>query len=144
RGRLQARNVMYGLYGLGSPDLTIEGHLSQHDIRVTWAWPEASAIIQAQGGYEEGTWRGTVNELRGTDKYAGDIRLTKPASLVVSKQRISLTPLGLKGNLGEIVEIDGDLSFEPLRGHVNGRWERLNLARVNPVVRDVKVEGELS
>lgn len=144
RGRLQARNAMYGLYSLGSPGFTIEGRLSQHDIRATLAWPEASAFIQAQGGYEKGTWRGTVNELRGTDKYAGDIRATKPASLVVSRQRITLTPLELKGNLGEIVEIDGDLYFEPLRGHVSGRWESLNLARVNPVVREVKVEGELS
>lgn len=143
-GKMQARNATYNLFNLGSPTISVEGKLSSHNVLILLAWPKSSGTIVANGGYKEGTWQGALSRIDGTDAHAGSFRLEKPVTLSISKERTSLTPLILSGSTGELIEVAGDLVFDPARGNINIRWEKINLARANQFLNDVKLEGHSS
>jgi translocation and assembly module TamB len=141
RGKMQARNASYGPINLGSPTISVEGKLSNHDVFISLVWPKSSGAIVANGGYHEGKWHGSLSKIEGKDAYAGTYKLAKPVTLNISKERTSLTSLILSGNTGELIDIAGDLTFNPVKGNFTIRWEKLNLARVNQIYKDVKIEG---
>jgi translocation and assembly module TamB len=144
RGKIQARNVVHGAFNLGSPTISVEGKASNHDVLISLTWPKSSGTIVANGGYREGLWQGTLSRIDGIDAYSGSFKLGKHVSLSVSRERASFTPLVLSGSTGELIELTGDLGFDPARGNFNIRWEKLNLARANQFLNDVKIEGQSS
>jgi translocation and assembly module TamB len=144
RGRLQARNAAFGPLNLGSPGVNVEGKLTSHDLYISLVWPKSSGTIIGHGGIQEGSWQGTLSKIEGTDAHAGPFNLVKPVALNVSGKRITMTPLILAGSTGEYVEIACDLMSNPASGNFQARWERINLARANQFLKDVKIDGQTS
>jgi len=143
-GTIQAKNVKKNTLDLGAVGLNIEGKVSNHEIRASLSWPKAVITVLARGAYQEGKWSGTVYKIEGSDEYAGEFKAVKPISLMISTEKARLTPLMLTNGLGEIVELDGEFVFEPLQGHFNARWEKVNLARANTILTMGKIEGTSS
>jgi translocation and assembly module TamB len=144
RGKLQARNLLYGPFNLGSPGMNVEGKLSSHDLIINLIWPKSSGTIVGHGGYKDGLWQGTLSRIEGKDSHAGPFTLVRPVAMRVSGESMSLTPLILTGSTGESVEIASDLVSGPMRGNINIRWEKLNLARANQFLNDVRLDGQSS
>jgi translocation and assembly module TamB len=141
RGKMQVRNFSYGPINFGSPTISVEGKLSNHDVLISLIWPKSSGTIVANGGYHRGEWQGKLTKIEGKDTYAGAYTLVKPVTLNISKERTSLTSFILSGSTGEIIDIEGNLAFNPVRGTLHMRWEKLNLARANQIQNDVNIEG---
>lgn len=144
RGKILVINASYGHVNFGSPGISVDGKFSSHDVLISLVWPKSNGRIVARGSYGDGTWQGTLSRIDGTDAHAGSFSLAKPVTLSVSKERTSLTPLILSASTGELIEVAGDLVFDPARGNINIRWEKLNLARANQFLNDVKLEGHSS
>jgi translocation and assembly module TamB len=144
KGRLQARNVAYGHISLGSPAMNVDGTLSNHDFFASLVWPMSNGTIVGHGGYKDGSWQGTLSKVEGRDSYAGPFSLARPVTLIVSGKRVSATPVVIAGSSGETVEISGDVAPETGTGNFLLRWEKLNLARANHLIQEVKFEGQLS
>ena len=144
RGTLQTRNAVYGPLNLGSQGINVEGKLSGHDFSISLVWPKSSGTIVGHGGYKDGSWQGTLSKMEGKDSYAGPFNLVRPVTLNVSGKRISVAPLILTANTGESIEIAGEILPDPAEGHFNVRWNKLNLARGNQFLSDVKLDGQSS
>lgn len=144
RGKILARNVKKGTLDLGSPEFNIEGKVSNHEIRASLSWPKAGMTITGRGSYQEGKWSGNIYKFDGTDEYAGNFRATRPVSVIASKEKVSMTSLALISDSGEIFELNGEVEFNPLQGHFNTRWEKINLARANTLFTFGKMEGNWS
>jgi translocation and assembly module TamB len=144
KGRLQARNAVYGPINLGSPGVNVDGTLSSHDFFISLTWPKSNGTIVGQGGYKEGSWQGILSTVEGRDSHAGPFSLARPVTMIVSGKRISATPVVIAGSSGETVEISGDVAPETGIGNFLLRWEKLNLARMNQLLNDVKFEGHTS
>ena len=141
KANLQAGNVNYGPINLRSALVTIGGKLSNHDVFISLKGPKSNGEIAASGGYHEGEWSGTLSKMEGWDALAGVFNVLRPVALNISRDRAAMTPMILSGASGELAEISGALTFNPIRGSFSIRWEKLRLERANQIYGGIKIGG---
>lgn len=135
--------VAAGSLQVATAQLALDGTLAQHLLSAQLAGPQAAARLALSGGYTAGLWSGQITAFSGRDRI-GPWELTAPAQLAVSKERLYLAPLALRGKAEERLELAADLALEPTGGRLQATWSRLDLARANSWLSGSAVAGASS
>jgi len=134
----------YGAFRVDRAELSLDGSVLRHHLHGAAEGPEGSVFIDATGGYGQDVWQGTLTRGGITDKQAGALTLSVPAALALSANHLHVNSLSLTGANDESLYMDGDLSFKPRQGRFRVQWQKMNLARVNAVLRSGKMSGQTS
>ncbi|BCS54831.1 hypothetical protein GSbR_29610 [Geobacter sp. SVR] len=137
---LNLAGVAYGSLRSDAVVLEGDGTLARHTLRATLRANGDEAHLGLSGGYAEGAWQGAITHLSGGDGI-GPWSLAKPAPLTMTSDQVTLAPLVLAGAAGERIEVAGRLARQPLGGTLRAEWDRLNLARANAWLPDMKLSG---
>lgn len=129
-GRLQADKALVNLRGTAD----------SHRATASLTSPATSAELALAGGYSDGTWKGTLTRFSGHDA-VGPWTLAKPAPLLLSGERIRVSPLLVTGAPGERLQLGADLNPGTSTGTLSAEWNVLNLARANAWVDGMELEG---
>jgi len=146
--KAQAHTLVYGVIAADTTEVSIIGKTKGHEIMIKAGSSKGNIVIAGNGGYSEGTWTGKISRIDGRDAYTGTLGLTRPALVKILKDRVSVSPLILRGVSGETFEMEADLALDTAsdtrigapRGQAKLRWEKMNLARFTPFL----VSGQLS
>jgi translocation and assembly module TamB len=138
RGSLQGFG--YRSFAADSAALSFDGTRERHSLSATLASRGASIDLALRGGYRDKGWEGEIVRLDGRDE-KGEWRLVSPASLALSPGRAAVSPLEVKGTGGEALRLSGEIGREPLRGHLGGSFRNLLLARLNPWLKGMRLDG---
>jgi len=123
--------------------LALTGSAARHTLEAKLNSPEGEAQATLSGGYGGGVWRGELTRLSGRDN-VGPWELVAPAPIVLSADRLHISPLALRGAPNERVGMAGELSRHPLSGSFRGGWSGVNLARANSWLKGAEIAGESS
>jgi len=134
------RDVTYDGYTLSSVTTAVEGTLPQHTVSATLRSGDNEARFEIAAGYKENIWKGKINHLAGRDSN-GAWDMDAPADFAVSAERLSLSTLALKSGAAERFEVSADLNLKPRIGQVRAQWSGLDLSRVNPYLKDMRITG---
>ena len=135
------RDVLYDSYKLSAATIALDGTLPRHTLNATLRSGKAEARLGLNAGYTAGIWQGELTSLSGRDAN-GPWNLTAPAAFAVSSGTFTLSPLALTADATEHVEVSANLALKPLGGQVRAQWSGLNLARVNPWLKDMRLSGK--
>ena len=144
QGKMNARNLAYGPLKIESAEAKVDGTISSHILQVMFVWPGSGVRASFQGGFAGGLWQGAITDITGSDARLGAYRLSDPAALKVSANHLTIGSFVLSGGSRERLEATVDLTLRPIRGSVRGRWQELNIARVNDVLVSPQVSGKTS
>lgn len=122
--------------------LALSGTKERHTLQAQLSSRGSEIRTVLAGGYGDGTWRGRIERLSGSDQ-VGPFALAAPAALSVGSGRFALSPLIVTGAAGERLELSGNLAPGGT-GSFRGSWSRLNLARANLWVEGMEFEGTTS
>ena len=134
------RNVAYKEFQVDSVTLEADGTSLRHTLNAALHGSGAEARITLSGAYDQGAWRGRVVGISGRDRI-GQWRLAAPAQLSVSAGRVVLAPLIVTGAVLERIEVSGEFTREPPDGTVHAAWSGVNLARLSPWLKEVRLSG---
>lgn len=137
------RKVAYDRFQADSATLEASGTALRHALDATLQSGGAELRLSLAGAYQAGSWQGEVMRFSGRDS-VGPWSLAAPARLAVSAGGGSLSPMAVSGVSPERLEFSGEISREPLIGSVGAQWEGLNLARLNPWLKDAALSGTSS
>ncbi len=140
-GRAFLKGVIYGPVQISTAQVKSAGKAGDHTIQVLLESREAKAEATLRGSYAKAGWKGTLEILRGSDSL-GSWSLQHPASLVLSAEKVSLSPALITSTRGEMLEFSMDLSLDPVRGSLLSKWQRLNLARFALLTPEWQVSGQ--
>ena len=137
---LRLEKISRRLFQAESLEMNWQGDLEMHRALFDLRQRRGRVRGEIRGAYRGGHWEGVIHSLEGIDP-AGRWTLRSPSALLVSTGRLRLSPLSLRSTKGEIVELASNLSFKPFQGTLQGRWERVDLSRANPWMREGKLAG---
>lgn len=123
-----------------SVTLETEGTTKRHTWKATLHSTFGEAYLVLSGTYGRKGWQGEVIRFSGRDS-VGSWSLGRSASLSFAAGTINLSPLVIRGGPLEYFEIGGELTGGPLRGSMRLAWERLELARANPWLKETHLAG---
>ena len=112
--------------------MTGSGRGAAHEIALRLSWPAGTLAGRFTGGWREGTWSGDIDELHGHTDPFGPWRLTAPAGLVLSRERLQLQSLQLAGDQGGGIDLTADVRPEPWSGSLRASWHDFPLDFLNP------------
>jgi autotransporter translocation and assembly factor TamB len=127
------QSISYAGADLSSLRAAINGKASSHEIHLRAIGPAEQMQASAIGSYEKGTWKGSLKELRGSDRQRGGWFLEGPASLTFSRKQIYVAPLVVQGAKGESISGGVDLRLKPTNGFIKAEWQNLDLSRLDPI-----------
>jgi translocation and assembly module TamB len=135
------RNFEYKDMLVNEVTAKVSGTMLHHEIALDASVGKALALqTKLTGSYGRGRWRGKINRLSGGDS-AGPFSLVSPAEISISREKILLGPLVLKGAATEQFTLSADVSRNPLSGFMKAAWEKVNLAHLNPWIRNTGLSG---
>lgn len=134
------QDVVYGGYTVDAMTVAADGTLQQHAVKGTLRSDGAEARLALSAGYNDGTWRGQISRLAGSDDN-GAWNLTAPAAFSVSAAKFFLSPLIITAGAAERLEVAANLTLKPLRGQLQAEWADVNLARANSYLHDLQISG---
>ena len=140
-GRAFLKGIVYGPVQISTAQVKSTGKLGDHTVQVLLESREGKAEASLRGGYAKAVWKGTLETLRGSDSL-GSWGLQAPASLVVSAEKVSVSPVLITGTREETLELSMDLSLDPMRGALLSKWQRVNLARLAFLTPEWQVHGQ--
>ncbi len=135
------KGIIYGPVQISTAQVKSAGKAGDHTVQVLLESREGKAEATLRGGYAKAGWKGTLEILRGSDTL-GAWGLQAPALLVVSAEKMSVSPALITSTRGETLEFSMDMSLDPVRGALLSRWQRLNLARFASLTPDWQVSGQ--
>ncbi len=139
KGKLH--NVIYQSIRFDSIRVEASGKLSEHRLILFAQHPETRIKAVLKGGYDGKSWRGSLLEWTGTDSM-GLWKLHTDAEVGVSSHRLTLKSFKLVSSRGETLSLHADLTLNPFQGTVEMKWHQLNLARANPFLKEILLEGQ--
>lgn len=137
---LNLRKPAYHNVQVEAATVSMDGTTGRHTLQATLHSTLLEVRLALSGAYGREGWRGEIGRFSGRDN-VGSWSLGRPASLSFAAGTINLSPLIIKGGGAEYLEIGGALTGRPLHGSVRLAWERLNLARVNPWLKETLLAG---
>ncbi len=140
-GRVSLKGLACGPVQVGTTELKTTGAVGDHAIRILLESREGKMEAALQGRYEKAVWNGVLETLNGRDT-VGSWGLRAPASLVVSAERTSVSPVRIAGTGGESIDFSMEVSGDPMRGFLSARWQKINLARLDFVLPDWQIRGQ--
>lgn len=139
KGKLQ--NVIYQSIRFDSIRIEASGKLSEHRLILSVQHPETRIKAALKGGYDGKGWQGSLLELTGADSM-GLWKLLTDAEVGVFSHRIKVKSFKLASSRGETLSLNADLILKPFQGTLEMKWHQLNLARANPFLRGIHLEGQ--
>ncbi len=144
QGRMKAKDVAYGPFKFETAEAKADGTVSSHTVELALGWPGSGVRASFQGGFANGVWQGAVTGIDGTDARFGAYKLSGPAPLKISEERLMVGAVVLTGGSSEKLEFTADLLMHPRGGSIRTRWRDLNMARVNGMLASPQVSGRTS
>lgn len=141
--RISGRDCGYHAVRIDTLLLEASGTPVDHRIRASLRSTAASVKTAVSGAFTDSTWTGTIKQFSGTDM-SGSWKAREQASLIVSKNGFSISPLRLAAGAGEQVELQADIKTLPLSGSFLVEWRGLNISRVNAWIKEVQLSGSAS
>jgi len=126
---------------ISTAQLKSAGKVGDHTVQVLLESREGKAEATLRGGYAKAGWKGTLETLRGSDGL-GSWGLQHPASLMLSAEKVSISPALITSARGEMLEFSMDMSLDPVRGSLSAKWKRVNLARFAFLTPEWQVRGQ--
>jgi autotransporter translocation and assembly factor TamB len=139
----RAQGLKAGPLPAESAVLKAEGTPSRHRANLALLPKEGEIQVELAGGYENGSWKGEVEELMARDS-KGVWNLETPAKFLVSSDQFLLHSLVVKQDRGERIQATADLFFHPLSGLIRAGWGNIDLARANPWLPRGNLAGQTS
>ena len=134
------RKAAYEEFQAESVTLEADGTALRHTLNAALNATGAEARITLSGAYDSGSWQGQIVRFSGRDR-VGPWSLAAPAALSIAGGHVTLAPLVLTGAAPERIEVSGEFTRVPLGGTVRTAWSGLNLVRLNPWLKEVRVGG---
>jgi translocation and assembly module TamB len=125
-------------------ELQGDGLLTEHQLRIALTWPQGQVRVEGAGGYQSGSWSGTILQMAGEDQEQGGWRMAAPVTLLAGGDSLRFSPLELSSERGERIEIAGAYDRSTGAGEVIAQWEDLALNRANPWLTDLRLTGASS
>ncbi len=141
--RADVRGLGYRSSQIDSVLLDVGGSTSHHTIALSLGSGRSDLRAAMTGTYKDKRWDGRITELFGRDP-VGPWHLESLARLHLSKDRVLVSQMVLKGANVEQISVQANLGMNPLNGSVSGEWYRLNLARANHLLHDMALSGNTS
>ncbi|HEY7746871.1 MAG TPA: translocation/assembly module TamB domain-containing protein, partial [Desulfuromonadales bacterium] len=143
-GNLSASGILYGRWQLLSVGLNLAGSVQKHLLDLQARWPGGELQAAAGGGWQDGRWTGTLQQLAGQDEGAGPWRLAEPAGVEAAADRLRISSLQLAGRDSERLRLDGSLVWGAGMGEGEAQWEEIDLSRFNPWLAEIVLDGSSS
>ena len=137
----RVQGLAYGAIGIDSGSADITGTAREHAFAITTTSSAGRIAMQGKGTYEEKTWRGTLARLDARNAAFAPWTLKENVTLLVSPNRLLITPLVLIAQQGEEIALSADLRFSPRAGFLTGVWQNLNMSRFNQIIGKASVDG---
>jgi len=141
---IAGRGIRSGALRADTFSLEVKGTTGDHRITVAAARDKDRMDGLAQGKYADGAWQGRILKVSGSQVPFAKWDLAGPASVSVSKKRVSLSPFVLTSKGGEKIDIGADIAFEPMVGFASAKWQEVNLAQVGRFTGQSQLEGRTS
>ncbi len=141
---IAGRDIRSGILRVDTLSLVVSGRMEDHRITLATVYDKDRIDALARGKYADEAWQGTILKLSGSQAPFGRWDLAGPATVKVSKKRVSLSPLILTGTAGEKIDISADIAFEPMVGFAAAQWQEVNLARMGKLTGQSQLEGRTS
>jgi len=128
---LTGEGLQYRQYVFDRVDGVLSGAIDRHRATLGFGWDGGELAAVLNGGWQDGTWTGWLNELEMTEQVAGTLVLSRPANLQVARDRARIADLSLFSDLEEALSLNVDFVFTPLSGQGKLIWWDLDLSRLN-------------
>lgn len=139
--KVKLQNVIYQSIRFDAIRVEASGKLSQHRLILSVQHPETRIKAILTGGYDGKSWQGSLLEWTGTDSM-GLWKLQTDAEINISSHRLTLKSFKLASSREETLSLHGDLILNPFQGTLEMKWHQLNLARANPFLKGIHLEGQ--
>jgi autotransporter translocation and assembly factor TamB len=139
----RAGNIKAGAVDLSSIRFQAEGSPSFHRAQFAASVNRVELQGEATGAYLDRSWKGSLEKLDGRDTW-GPWNLKGPARVILSEDRLLVSPLVIGSGRGERLQAQADLLLKPLGGSLQFQWEKVDLARANAWVPKGRISGESS
>jgi translocation and assembly module TamB len=126
---------------LDSASLQVKGTREKHQVHFALHWPKGKLEGAAAGGFSAETWKGRLVSLRGWGEGTGTWHLEEPVSLAVGAEKAAVMPAAFASESGERLHLAADLSWHPLLGSVDAKWEKFDLAHANIWLKGMALSG---
>ncbi len=137
---ISVRDAAYNIVRADSATVNASGTTGQHTVKAGLQSPGYTIETKLTGSYADGIWQGKISGLSGTDPM-GRWGLQSPASLKVSNNIFSLSPLVLTGRGEERLELGGTVMKNPLSGSVSVQWQQIAVSRANAWLSGITISG---
>ena len=142
--RLSASGLEHGRMRLRRVSARLAGTMARHRLRFSADWPGGALRARVAGVYAGGVWRGTLQELAGTEDRAGRWRLQAPAGLTLQSDQFALDDLRLASSASERLTLAGRLAAGGETGEVRAVWHGLHLDHANAWLAGMRLAGSSS
>lgn len=140
-GRALLKGLRYGPVQISTAQVRGMGKLEDHTIQVLLESREGKAEAALRGSYAKALWKGTLETLKGNDTL-GSWGLQHPASIMVSAEKVNVSPALITSTREETVEFSMDISLDAMRGSLSAKWQGVNLARLSYLLSDWQIRGQ--
>ncbi|MBT1072895.1 translocation/assembly module TamB domain-containing protein [Pelotalea chapellei] len=138
-----ARQLTYGNFQAGVVRLGADGTVAQHKVTLAMTSAAARAQLALNGAYGSGTWQGEITRFSGSDSF-GAWALEAPVALTMGQKNITISPLVITSAGLERIELDANLTRNPLQGGIRTKWLGVKLSRADAWLKDVQLKGSSS
>jgi translocation and assembly module TamB len=137
---VSALNAAYS--GVRANSIFVQGSGTTTDHTVSARLQSNGYTISAgvTGAYMSGTWQGTIDHLAGTEP-GGTWSAQEQASVTVSREVFSLSPLVITGSSGQRLELGGRIGKNPLSGSFYAEWRHMDISRANAWLTGLRISG---
>jgi len=139
----RAGNIKAGAVDLSSLLFQADGSPSFHRAQFAASVNRVELQGKVTGAYQDRSWKGSLEKLDGRDAW-GAWNLQGPARVILSEDRLQVSPLVIGTGRGERLQAQADLLLKPLGGSLQLQWQKVNLARANAWVPKGRISGESS
>ena len=136
----RGENLQAGPLPMESASLNLTGTPAAHQALLALRFTGGEIQGEVKGAYDRGSWKGSIEKLNGADAH-GLWSLQRPARVIFSPNQFQLAGLSLQSTLGEKLQVNADLSLNPILGSMQAKWETMNLARANPWLPQGNLSG---
>jgi translocation and assembly module TamB len=120
-----------------------EGSPALHRARFAAALKRMEFQGEVAGAYQDRSWKGSLEKLSGRDA-RGPWNLQGPARMILSAERLQVSPLVIRSGQGERLQAQADLTLKPLGGSLQAQWQKVDLSRANAWMPSGRISGESS
>jgi translocation and assembly module TamB len=137
----RAGSVKAGPMDVSAVRIQADGSPTSHRTQFAAVVNHVQVQGEVSGAYRDRSWKGSLEKLDGRDA-RGPWNLQGPARVILSADRLQVSPLVIRSGQGERLQAQADLILDPVGGSLQAEWQKVDLARATPWIVPGRISGK--